>query len=259
MMYNRTSGTVLASTRGRITILTINRPSKMNSLTQQVIDEGRAACQALAASDDVDVVILTGSGKAFCAGLDLDALGGGAIKVDGDLIEDVRSLPQTTIAAVNGPAVAGGLELALACDIRMGSSEARFADTHVRVGVPPGAGASVMLPRLVGIGRAREMSLSGRFVLAAEAERWGLLNRVVGEDVLGASMELAEQIAAHGPFARRIKAQMNETLDLNVTDGILRERQIVASFMSTFDPDDVPRGIKASSTGAKRSQQHETQ
>ena len=161
------------------------------------------------------------------------------------MIELVRDLPQCTIAAINGPAVTGGLELALSCDIRLCDETATFADTHVRVGIPPGAGASVALSRLIGPGRAKELSLSGRFLKAADAERWGLVNRVV-DDVLREASELAREIAANGPFLRHIKELVDVSLGLPVGAAYEHERAAFRQFAANYSPaavDAVSEGV----------------
>ena len=160
--------------------------------------------------DAVDVVILTGADPAFCAGLDLKELGSGATSGSGgsagseivDLTKAARPLPPMTkplIGAVNGVAVTGGLELALACDFLVASEHARFADTHSRVGIQPGWGLTVALPAAVGVRRAKEMSATGNFVDAATALSWGLVNHVVAHDEL---MAAARRLAARHRLQR---------------------------------------------------------
>lgn len=218
-----------------VVIMRLNRPERRNALSRELIDSLRETCAAIAADDDVRAVVLTGGGGAFCAGLDLHELGDQGTNLDGRFIEDIRGLPQPTIAAVDGPAVTAGIEMALACDIRLGSATARFADTHVRVGVLPGGGATVMLPRVVGLGRAKEMSLSGRAVHAEEAERWGLLNRIVDADVVDAAVELAGVIAGNVPdVVRSVKALIDEGQDRGVEDALMREREAFRRFAERF-------------------------
>jgi enoyl-CoA hydratase len=219
-----------------VVVLTLNRPGRRNAISSEL---GRELCRAaseLAGDTSARVVVLTGAGGAFCAGLDLNELGDAGTNFDGRFIEYVRDLPQPTIAAIEGPAVTGGLELALACDIRIASASARLADTHARVGVLPGSGASVLLPRLIGYGRAMEMSLSGRYVGAAEAERWGLVNRVVESDALGAALGLASQIAANDAGAvTGIKRLIRAGADRGADDALVREREAAARYFETFD------------------------
>jgi enoyl-CoA hydratase len=165
-------------------VLTLNRPKAMNALSAALRQALAEAITQLAAEPSCRVLILTGAGRAFCAGLDLKELGSvGEAPALGSIVADpVKALAGFTgpvIAAVNGAAITGGFELALACDIILASEKARFADTHARVGVLPGWGLSQRLPRLIGPGRAKELSLTGNFLGARQAEAWGLVNRVL--------------------------------------------------------------------------------
>jgi enoyl-CoA hydratase len=192
----------------RIATITLDRPEARNALSAQV---RRLLPELVArAGDDpaVDVVILTGADPAFCAGLDLKELGAGTMSPEGDAgggaaAEYAESKPQRpipsiakpVIGAINGVAVTGGLELALACDFLVASERARFADTHARVGIQPGWGLTVELPAAVGVRRAKEMSATGNFVDAETALAWGLVNHVVPHDELL-------------PFCRRLAADI---------------------------------------------------
>jgi len=177
-----------------VATFTMNRPGSMNALSRALRSALTEAFGGIANDPDVDVVILTGAGeRAFCAGLDLKELGGEAGEVSDagaavsggeDLIGVMESCDRPILGAINGVAITGGFELALACDVLIGSTGARFADTHARVGIMPGWGLSQKLSRLVGIHRAKELSLTGNFLDAHEAERWGLLNRVVSPEAL---------------------------------------------------------------------------
>jgi len=170
-----------------VVTLTLNRPQAMNALSRELRAALVDAFARIATNAKADVVILTGSGRAFCAGLDLkelgsEGLGGGtpeATVTNGDIIAAMAACEVPIIGAVNGVAVTGGFELALACDVLIASTEARFADTHARVGILPGWGLSQKLSRIVGIMRAKELSLTGNYLSAREAEAWGLVNRVV--------------------------------------------------------------------------------
>ncbi len=168
-------------------VVTLNRPDAMNALSTALRRDLCATFDRLAADPKVRVVILTGAGRAFCAGLDLKELGTGtrvASSEERSLLEAMAGFKGPIIGAINGAAVTGGFELALACDLLIASSQARFADTHARVGLMPGWGLSQKLSRLIGIYRAKEVSLTGNFVSAEQAERWGLVNRVVAPDQL---------------------------------------------------------------------------
>jgi enoyl-CoA hydratase len=171
-------------------VVTLNRPSAMNALSVALRTELAGAIDELAASPQVRVMILTGAGRAFTAGLDLKELGGaggGRELLGGKVPDPVQALGRfagPVIAAINGAAITGGFELALACDVLLASTEARFADTHARVGVMPGWGLSQILSRTIGRYRAKELSLTGNFLSAQQALDWGLVNRVVEPQAL---------------------------------------------------------------------------
>ena len=194
---------LLIEKKEAIATLTLNRPRAMNALSLELRRAIADAFAALAEDADVGCVIVTGAGdRAFCAGLDLQELAGegpagassaGAALAGGvDLVGAMESFDRPIIGAVNGVAITGGFELALACDFLIASTNARFADTHARVGIMPGWGLSQKLSRLVGIGRAKEISLTGNFVLADEAAAIGLVNRVVSPEAL---LPTCEQLA----------------------------------------------------------------
>ena len=185
-------------------VVTLNRPDVMNALSPQLIGRLCATFRELEQDTAVRAVILTGAGRAFCAGLDLKELADGKGMID-ELSEKRRSrinlatpfkeFGQPVIGAINGPAITGGFELALACDILIASHEARFADTHARVGIIPGSELSQKLSRLLGIYRAKEVSLTGNFIDAQQALEWGLVNRVVSsEELLPTCYKIAEDI-----------------------------------------------------------------
>jgi enoyl-CoA hydratase len=180
---------LLVEKRDAVATLTLNRPEAMNALSHELRRALAEAFRALAHDPAVRVAILTGAGRAFCAGLDLKELGGRdaqplAAFGDGDMIAALRAFPGPLIGAVNGFAITGGFELALACDLLVASSAARFADTHARVGILPGWGLSQKLPRLIGMGRAKELAFTGNFIDAQQALAWGLVGRVVEPDEL---------------------------------------------------------------------------
>ena len=210
---------VLVSHDGPVAIVTINRPEAMNALSRAVRAGLAAAFRRLEADDSVRAIVLTGAGtRAFTAGLDLKELGQqglGAANADTAEENPVKAIEQTgkpVIGAVGGVAITGGFEVALACDVLIASENARFADTHARVGIMPGWGLSQKLSRLVGPYRARELSLTGNVLDAATAERWGLVNRVVpADDLLAAAVTLAKDMASIEPaFSRAYKALIND-------------------------------------------------
>jgi enoyl-CoA hydratase len=192
---------LLRERHGAVEVLTLNRPARRNALNAVLRAALRDAITDVARDDGMRVLVITGSDPAFCAGLDLTEMTEASPAVEpGDMMEALYALDIPVVGAVNGPAVTGGLELALACDVLVASDRARFADTHGRVGVHPGWAMSVELPRLIGVGRARMMSLTGNYVDAATAEQWGLVARVVEHArLLPATLELAASIAELDP------------------------------------------------------------
>jgi enoyl-CoA hydratase len=164
-------------------VVTLNRPEAMNALSRELRSALAAAIRTLEAEPDIRVLILTGAGeRAFTAGLDLKELGaaglGGGTAAD-DPVKAMEAFSGPIIGAINGVAITGGFEIALACDVLLAADTARFADTHARVGVMPGWGLSQRLSRMVGVHRAKELSLTGNFLTAQRAAEWGLVNRVV--------------------------------------------------------------------------------
>lgn len=210
---------VLVSRDGPVAIVTLNRPQALNALSGALRRALAAAFLDLEADETVRAIVLTGAGtRAFTAGLDLKELGEqglGAANAAGPNDNPVKAIEQTgkpVIGAINGVAITGGFEVALACDVLIASENARFADTHGRVGIMPGWGLSQKLSRLIGPYRARELSLSGNFLDAATAERWGLVNRVVpAADLMAAATALAHDMAGIAPaFSRAYKRLIND-------------------------------------------------
>lgn len=203
---------------GGYAVVTMNRPEAMNALSKALRSELARTFDALEADPDIRVVILTGAGdRAFTAGLDLKELGSGASSLgEAVVIEDPVSamgrFSGPVIGAINGVAVTGGFELALACDVLIASETARFADTHARIGVMPGWGLSQRLSRAIGISRAKEMSLTGNFIDAATAERWGLVNRVVAPaELIPTARRLAEDMVSADPeMLKALKALIDD-------------------------------------------------
>jgi enoyl-CoA hydratase len=192
---------VLVDVEGGVALVTLNRPEARNALSGALIDELTAALQDCGRLDYVSVVVLTGADPAFCAGLDLGYLAERADRRSAgeDMFPEVPvpEIPKPIIGAINGPAVTGGLEVALACDFLVASDRARFADTHTRVGIVPGWGLTVALPAAVGLRRAKQMSATGNFVDAATALAWGLVNHVVPHDeLLPFTMSLAADMVS---------------------------------------------------------------
>lgn len=214
-------------------VLTLNRPASLNALSRALMTQLAQAVRRLEADAAVRVLILTGAGKAFCAGLDLKELGSGqgALGVDGavhgnDPVTALQQFSGPVIGAINGAAVTGGFELALACDVLLASPQARFADTHARIGVAPGWGLSQKLSRAIGIYRAREVSLTGNWVSAEQAAAWGFVNRVIpADDLLPAARALAGDMLSCLPeMLVRYKAIIDDGFALNFGEGMQLER-----------------------------------
>ncbi|MFZ5669774.1 MAG: enoyl-CoA hydratase [Pseudomonadota bacterium] len=197
---------LLVETSDGIAVVTLNRPEAMNALSRALRSELYKAMVALDADPGVSVVILTGAGeRAFTAGLDLKELGSdpramGAANAEGadeNPVKAIELCAKPVIGAINGVAITGGFEVALACDVLIASENARFADTHARVGIMPGWGLSQKLSRLIGIHRAKELSLTGNFLTARTACDWGLVNRVVpAAELMPAALKLAADMAS---------------------------------------------------------------
>ena len=209
---------VLLDVSDRIATVTLNRPGARNALSVEVMQLFPALMREADNRDDVDVIILTGTDPAFCAGLDLKELGSGGRNLgaidnscEGSGREGMRgpfpSMTKPVIGAINGVAVTGGFELALNCDFLVASEHAKFGDTHARVGVMPGWGLTVLLPQAIGIRRAREMSFTGNFLGAHEAMQLGLVNHVVAHiDLMAAARRLAHDIVGNDqPGVRQIR------------------------------------------------------
>jgi enoyl-CoA hydratase len=227
---------ILVEKENGVAVVTLNRPQAMNALSKALRSRLYKTMTALNDDDAVRVVILTGAGeKAFTAGLDLKELGSepgamGAANAEGADENPVRAIEtcrKPVIGAINGVAITGGFEVALACDVLIASENARFADTHARVGIMPGWGLSQKLSRLIGIYRARELSLSGNFLDAATAERWGLVNRVVpANELLHVAKRLAADMATIDPaFALAYKQLINDGFDRSFGEGMALEHE----------------------------------
>lgn len=248
-----------------VALLTLNRPEARNALSSGLRTALVAAFSELAGDDAVDVVILTGAGKAFTAGLDLKELsevglsagGTGEDPVEVDVIRAMHGFEKPIIGAVNGAAVTGGFEIALACDFLIASEEARFADTHARVGILPGWGLSQKLPRMIGIGRAKELSFTGNYLSAEQAERWGLVNRVVAPDrLIPTCRQLAADMRSCEPVSlRAYKRVIDEGYGMPFADALKLERRRSVEYAKTVTADAIAaRRAQVQNRGREQSQ-----
>lgn len=230
---------------GPLAVLTLDRQERMNAIDRQMSAELADVVASLEVNDDVRVVIVTGAGRAFCAGADIKeraehaedmALQRTARQLS-PVFRRLERLSQVSIAAVNGPAAGGGLELAMACDLRIASSSATMALPEVTLGILPGAGGTQRLPRLIGPARAKEMMLFGTFVDAETAHGWGLVNAVVEPDVLlSEARAWAAKLLEMPPLSvANIKSAVNVAMDVDVDSGIEYEMRCSAFLATTED------------------------
>ncbi len=232
---------LLVARHDAVAQVTLNRPEAGNALSQALQHAIVDTFRQLDTDDGVRAVVLHGAGtRVFCAGLDLSELSQGVDLVNGatDPVAAVAASKKPVIAAVNGAAVTGGLELMLACDFALAANTARFADTHARMGVIPGWGLSQRLQRAVGTGRALQMSLSGGMIDAVTARDWGLVNALhAPEALLDAALDLARQIAAWDPtFVTAYRGLIKTGAGLALNDALLLETQASQAHNSTLDP-----------------------
>ena len=240
-MYN----TLIYEKKDTIGILTINRPEKMNALSTELTNELQQVLVEIEEDKDLRVLVITGAGeKAFVAGADInelvdrDALIGRRVsRFRQELFSRIENLPIPVIAAVNGYALGGGLELALACNIRLSTENAKFGAPEVKLGIIPGDGGTQRLPRLVGLGRAMEMVITGDFVDAQEAHRIGLVNKVVpDEELMEATLALAQKIASRPPLAvKYAKEAVNRSQEGDTVSGYAIESYLHALACTTED------------------------
>lgn len=238
---------VLCKIEGPIAQLTLNRPNAMNALSAALQKSFAENVDRLAALPDIRVMILTGAGdRAFTAGLDLKELGSGGdigalASSDSDIMSAMSRFSGPIIGAINGVAITGGFELALACDVLIGSPTARFADTHARVGIAPGWGLSQRLARIVGPSRAKELAFTGNFLDAETACSWGILNRIVAaEDLLDTAWALARDMCECVPEMIPVyKKLINDGYGQNFSDGMALEQKISRAHNGAVTGNDV--------------------
>jgi enoyl-CoA hydratase len=233
-----------------VAVLTLNRPTAMNALSRRLRATLVETMRALEGDADVGVVILTGAGRAFSAGLDLKELGGettddddigGAVGGGAGVVDAISRSTRPVIGAINGVAVTGGFELALACDVLIASTEARFADTHARVGILPGWGLSQKLSRTIGIYRAKHLSFTGNYLSAADAGAWGLVSAVVPPaDLLPTAHRLAQDMLSCDPDTLRgYKRVIDAGFAKPYGDGLRIEAQANRAHARTLTPEKI--------------------
>jgi enoyl-CoA hydratase len=222
---------------GAVATITLNRPAQMNALSPELLSELCGAFKAVQADKEIRVAILTGNGRAFCAGLDLKAMAthpGGldafAIHGDNDVARAMADFDRPIIIGVNGVAATGGFELALMGDILICSENARFADTHCRVGLAPGWGLSQKLARMIGPSKAKEAHFTGNFISAEQAADWGMASRVVAAEQLAAEcQQVADDIASCVPATVKVyKKLVDDGLDSTLGAGMDMEKLVMS-------------------------------
>jgi enoyl-CoA hydratase len=235
-------GNILVERRGRVGLVTLNRPEALNALNRATLDELVAAVSAMDTDPGVGAVVITGSGKAFAAGADIKEMAskGYMEMYDADWFrgwEDLTRLRIPLIAAVSGFALGGGCELAMMCDFIIAGDNAKFGQPEINLGVLPGMGGSQRLARAVGKAKAMDMILTGRFIDAEEAERSGLVARVVpAADTVEEALQAAEVIASKSkPAAMLAKEAVNAAFETGLAQGVLFERRLFHSLFATED------------------------
>ena len=227
-----------------ICVVRINNPAALNALNTTVLEELDRAFSAIGRDDSVDVVVLTGEGRAFVAGADIaqmstmNAAEGKAFgELGASVFRRIELLNKPVIAAVNGFALGGGCELAMACDIRIASAKAKFGQPEVGLGITPGFSGTQRLPRIVGLGKAKELIYTAEVIPAEEAARIGLVNKVFPQaELLPAAIRLAENICAAAPIAVRYAKQcINSNYDMDADEAILLENKLFAKCFSSED------------------------
>lgn len=235
---------ITVTKESHVATVTLNRPEAANSLSIALLQQLRDAFYTLSYNRDVRVIIVTGAGNQFCAGADLkerkgmsDVEARQAIALIGDVVNACEAMSQPVIAAMNGAAFGGGLELALACDIRIASSSAKMGLTEAALGIIPGAGGTQRLPRLIGIGRAKELIYTARRLTADEALAYGIVEYVVSpEQLLAKANELATEIASNAPLSlKQAKIAIHEGMQVDLHTGLKVEQLAYAGLFHSAD------------------------
>ncbi|MBI3373554.1 MAG: enoyl-CoA hydratase [Betaproteobacteria bacterium] len=241
---------ILTETRGRVALIRLNRSKQMNALNPKLMQELGQALDGYDADDGVGAIVITGNEKAFAAGADIavmqnysfmDVYKSNYITRDW---EHIRNIRKPVIAAVAGYALGGGCELAMMCDIVIAAESAKFGQPEINLGTFPGAGGTQRLPRAVGKAKAMDLCLSARMMDAAEAERSGLVSRVVPSDkLMDEALAVAEKIASYSlPVAMMVKEAVNRAYETTLSEGVHFERRM---FHATFGLDDQKEGMAA--------------
>ncbi|MFP0198245.1 MULTISPECIES: enoyl-CoA hydratase [Pseudomonas] len=241
--------TILLETHGRVGLITLNRPQALNALNAQLVSEVNRALDGFEADANIGCIVITGSTKAFAAGADIKEMADltyPQIYMD-DLFSDsdrVANRRKPIIAAVNGFALGGGCELALMCDFILAGDNAKFGQPEINLGVLPGMGGTQRLTRAVGKAKAMEMCLSGRMIDAVEAERCGIVARIVpSAELLDEALNVAAVIASKSlPIAMMVKESVNRAFEVNLTEGVRFERRV---FHAAFATQDQKEGMAA--------------
>lgn len=235
-----------------IGIVTLNRPDAANAMSLQLLDDLNKIVKSITESDTVRCVIMTGAGeKAFCAGADLKERRHmsnkevtSTVKYIGETVQNVENIPVPVIAALNGVAFGGGLELALACDLRIAADDIKLGLTETSLAIIPGAGGTQRLPRLIGLGQAKRLIYTASPIDANEAFRIGLVEEIVHKnDLLPTSFALAKQIAKNGPIAmKQAKLAINRGIEVDLHTGLQIEH---LSYLQTIETEDRVEGLRA--------------
>lgn len=241
---------IIVETHGKVGLIRLNRPNALNALNDQLMDEVGAALVAFDADDAIGCIVITGSEKAFAAGADIGAMANYTFMdaFKGDYItrnwEQIRRIRKPVIAAVSGYALGGGCELAMMCDFIIAAENARFGQPEIKLGTIPGAGGTQRLPRAVSKAKAMDMCLTARMMDASEAERGGLVSRVVPtEKLMEETLAAATTIASMSlPAVMMVKESINRAYETTLAEGVQFERRL---FHSTFATEDQKEGMKA--------------
>ncbi|HSL82082.1 MAG TPA: enoyl-CoA hydratase-related protein [Thermoanaerobaculia bacterium] len=242
---------VMREDEGRVAVLTVNRPDKLNALSQGVRDEMLAHLAAIEADDGIGVVVITGAGeKSFIAGADIGEFEGRSpfdqreAMASPRVFDAMATFPKPVIAMINGFCLGGGCELSMSCDLRIAADTARFGQPEIKLGLIPGGGGTQRLPRLVGMGHAMRLILSGDMIPAAEAKEIGLVEMVVpAAELRETTLALAGRIAAMSPLTLRVaKEALRASERLGIEEGLLYERDL---FCLCFSTEDKKEGVEA--------------